>query len=98
MQPDTGELAEAAKMTWCRQNCISLCYKSVQPRRVGGPGVLNPRLLLHGVGESTPVLAQQPLPCQVANSIGIGLGPATYVSALERAWIPTAEAGRAFKK
>ena len=65
--------------------CAPALGIEVEPHCVGGLGVLDPSLLAHGVGESTPVLAQQPLPCQAANSIGIGLGPATHVSALERA-------------
>ena len=56
----------------------------MEPHRVGGLCGLDPRLLLHGIGESTPVLAQQPLACQAAHSIGFGLDPALHVSARER--------------
>ena len=57
----------------------------MEPRAGGGLGVLDPSLLFHSIGTSTTVLAQQPLPCQVSYSIGVGLGPVLDASsALER--------------
>ncbi len=55
----------------------------MEPGCVGGLGVLDPSLLLHGLRASTPVLAMQALLCQ--GSLAIGPGQAQAAKELNSA-------------